>query len=287
MEPNGNHHLALRALPEARTTQGLTLLPRRFEVSETFTLYTRVRTPGGPQSLTWGLVNVPGDDVVQLAVDAFDVKLGWDASGHELFAQNDNTFERVDFLFSAESWVELWLVVRNGGEASGGQTYDLYARPNNDSGPPLLQVDNAAFQFARETPIDGFQVFAEATVGDGPAILDDIFVAIGERLETPAGTGYGFYPGPRGQKTIPWLGTVWDQGYPWIFHETHGWLFAAGNAPGSLWHHDFKMGWLLFVPSFYPFLYSLNESEWLYYQTGSTMPRYFYSRVREEWFTVP
>jgi hypothetical protein len=63
---------------------------------------------------------------------------------------------------------------------------------------------------------------------------------------------------------------------PWIFHDQHGWLYCAGDTTGSIWIWDSTMGSFWWTSdSVYPYLYRASDEAWLWYQEGSSGPRWF------------
>jgi len=291
-EPSGNRSLRISASPIAGThIHALAPLPARIEVSDSVTFYARCRISDFSTNQVWGLVNVPETEILPLRYDAFDVMGRWsnEAGSDQLLIRDDTAYLPASGSYAAGLWYEVWMVVRNGGEASGGQTFDVYARPDGLDSPPALVYSNAGFRLARETPIDFFQIIANngALGKTSPVLYDDLFLVEGIRLESPQGTGYGLYPGAPGWKTIPWLGWVNDQAFPWIYHPAHGWLYAATNRPEGAWHFDPGLGWLFLAPSLYPFIYDATASRWLFYTQTSVATRWLYDYSADIWFSVP
>lgn len=81
-----------------------------------------------------------------------------------------------------------------------------------------------------------------------------------------------------------WFGRFIEVDLPWIAHEHHGFLYMAG--PGGLahWMWDLKYGWLYTGRFVYPWLYSADESEWVFYfdpgQGAEADKRIFWSESR-------
>lgn len=291
-ELSGNRFLRVSALPfSSELSHARIPLPRHLEVSETFTLYARMRVEDFATNQVWGLVNVPEPSILDERFDAFDVIGRWtDENGpHQLLVRDDLNYVPASGAYEADRWFETWLVVRNGGEASGGQTFDLYARAEGSTAAPTKVYSDAGFRLARETPITQFQIIANNGLAGrtGGIRYDDLFLAPGEVLEAPAGTGYGLLPGPRGRKSLPWFGTLYDQAYPWVYHLDHGWIYFASQDPAGTWFYDRTLGWLWVNPQHYPYLWSANRAEWLFFLRTTRNPRWFYAFTSAEWLSAP
>ncbi|KAF0094385.1 MAG: Na-Ca exchanger/integrin-beta4 [Puniceicoccaceae bacterium 5H] len=287
-ETNGNHALRIAATPaEGVYTHALAQLPRRIEVGETVTFYSRMRVEDFATNQVWGLVNVPATNILSERFEAFDAMGRWtdDLGANRLQIRDDTSYQLAGGTYGTGQWQEVWMVVRNGGEASGGQTFDVYARPSGSTAAPTRVYTDAGFRIARETPMAFFQIIAsKATDGKGAAVAyDDLFLAAGEVLDAPSGIGYGLYPGAGGEKSIPWLGMVWDTAYPWIYQPNHGWWFVNANDPAGAWHFDRQLGWIWVMPEPYPYLYVSERGEWLYYLEGTREPRKFYAFSEQRW----
>ena len=91
-------------------------------------------------------------------------------------------------------------------------------------------------------------------------------------------TSAGHLPGTGGGSvTLDWLGEIFDLGDGWIFHEEHGWLFAAATSTDSIWFFDGSLGWFWTSEDDYPWLYQESSNAWLYYLEGTVDPRIFYN----------
>lgn len=291
-ELSGNHYFEVgaRAGFSGRSHARIPL-PRRIEVSENVTLYARMRIDDFATNQVWGLVNVAADEVFSLGYDAYDAIGRWtDENGSpQLLVRDDAFYQPAAGTYAAGRWYEAWLVARNGGEASGGQTFDLYTRVEASGEAPALVYSDAGFRLARETPFEFFQIIANNGSGGktGTVRYDDLFLFPGVNLDAPAGTGYGLLPGPRGEKSLPWFGSLWDDHFPWIYHLRHGWLYLASEDPGGTWVYDRSLGWMWMAPEAYPYFYVHGRGEWVYYLAPTHRPRWFYGFVSGEWFSAP
>jgi glucose/arabinose dehydrogenase len=292
-EGNGNRALRFAAAPAFGTrSHARARLPFRVEVSDVVTLFLRMRVEDFATNQVWGLANVPEAEILGLAYDAFAASGRWtDENGlAQLLVRDHDLYQAATTGPLAEGvWLDSWLVVNNGGQASGGQTFALYSRPSGSGLEPALVYADAGFRLARETPMDVFQLIANngASGKAGAILYDDLYLADGVRLETPGGIGWGLYHGRRGWKEIPELGWVRDDAFPWVYHEAHGWLFAADDRPGGDWHYDRVLGWIWLQPAAHPFLYVHAWGEWVYFWPTSSDARWFYRMSSETWVPRP
>jgi hypothetical protein len=181
-------------------------------------------------------------------------------------------------------WMDVWLVVRNGGQASGGQTYDVYLQAEFMGPDAVMVAENVTFRQARELPLVSAVVHGSP---DGQTLLvDDVFLAIGQTSDRPLNLGDAFFPNPLGPKEIPWFGWIDDSSLPWILHETHGWIYMDGpTGSTAAWAMDPFLGWFYLDSDSYPLLYSDGRASWLYYYTGTSDPRWFYAYSSGDWIS--
>jgi Tol biopolymer transport system component len=92
-----------------------------------------------------------------------------------------------------------------------------------------------------------------------------------------------------------WLGIFDDRNFDyamkkgWIDHREHGWMYATGvGFPGGIWMWDhIQSDWLWTRSDRYPFFYSNNEQNWLYYKKGgSPGSRHFFFYRLNGWRTI-
>ncbi|MDX2111672.1 MAG: hypothetical protein SFY80_15680 [Verrucomicrobiota bacterium] len=90
----------------------------------------------------------------------------------------------------------------------------------------------------------------------------------------------------------PFMGYFRPDTFPWFFHGDHGWWFgaqsskrgdAAAAATANDWVWDKNLSWLFVAREVYPWMYSAEKNEWLWYSEGSRTPRYFWGSVDREW----
>lgn len=96
----------------------------------------------------------------------------------------------------------------------------------------------------------------------------------------------GATSGGNGWKRVTGFGWFYDTGTGWINHETLGWMFAdPQQSPTSIWMMDSDptIGWFWTSQSSYPWVYRGVPAGWLYYQNGSTGPRWFWNASNGQW----
>jgi hypothetical protein len=81
-----------------------------------------------------------------------------------------------------------------------------------------------------------------------------------------------------------WFGWFMVQSFPWIWKDDLGFLYCVGQSTTGLWMYAFDMNdWLWTTQSQFPNLYSSREQAWLWYQTGSVNPKWFYNYTTGTW----
>lgn len=96
---------------------------------------------------------------------------------------------------------------------------------------------------------------------------------------------------PDGQSSlVPWLGNVYLDAYPWIYHEQFQWIYPGGEGSqdNSYWFFldTLGLGWVWTQDSAFPFVWSNELNAWLYYDTATMSPWYFFNTDTMEWFSV-
>jgi len=81
-------------------------------------------------------------------------------------------------------------------------------------------------------------------------------------------------------KKEDWFGYFWDKHFPWVYHETLGWIYLAGVSPTQFWFHHDTLGWLWTGAAHYPNVYSNTENGWIYF--SQTQKAYF-SHTTNTW----
>jgi|GEM_PF-5794558 len=82
-----------------------------------------------------------------------------------------------------------------------------------------------------------------------------------------------------GWKRSPWFGDYAEMGNNWIWHSQHGFEYCSpDNTPASVFFWDLAgLGWLWTSSTTYPCLYRFSDGAWLWYQKGSSSPRWFFN----------
>lgn len=294
LQENGNHYGIFGPVGSGPSLTLTRPFPLNIDVSINTTLFARVRptfseggeylgvTPFGPEQLVLNLEDTL-EAYVRFATDPLSSERR--VYVRDGVAEIPATLEdgTTPVVFSDDpGWIDVWLRIRNGGQASGGQTYDVILQAAALGEDPVLVAENVDFRQAQELPLINLVVHAA-----GPDVslnLDDLFLAVGEPAEAPLHLGDEFFPNPLGAKYLPWFGWIRDDLAPWILHETHGWLYVPEPASGTAaWASDPQLGWIYLDSTYYPVLYSATEGSWLYYLEGSSDPRYFYHYSQTQW----
>lgn len=281
MESGGNQALSIAHTPlSGDRLYAWVNLPERIEVSDEATVYFRTRVEDFSTNQVWGLVNVTSEEFIEAGFVGFEAIGRWTDEGGtpRLLIRDGDVYNAASGSFVAQKWYEVWLHVRNGGQASGGQTYDCYIKDYESSMSPELVYSDADFRNARETSIGILALVANrGEIGKTGAVLyDDYFLADGLRLDSPLSDLMG-WPLPRGffgesadtlfegWLYVDWLGWVLVQDFPWVYHGEQGhWFYATGSSEGQYWFYDQEWGWYYTGPSFYPYLYTPDRG-WIYY----------------------
>ena len=93
---------------------------------------------------------------------------------------------------------------------------------------------------------------------------------------------------------LDWFGYFLIEDDDWIYHLQHGWMFLSwgdgqglGKVAGKFWLHDMEMGWWWVDHRSYPYIYSSNHENWLWYVAQSSSPRWFYCFCNCSWESMP
>ncbi len=82
---------------------------------------------------------------------------------------------------------------------------------------------------------------------------------------------------------LGWFGYFNEVHFPWIYHNQHGWWYSNADATDALWIYTMDMGWVWTRDSLYPYIYRRSDTSWLWYQPGSSAPRWFYNLSAGQW----
>lgn len=81
-----------------------------------------------------------------------------------------------------------------------------------------------------------------------------------------------------------WLGYIWAEPFPFVYHFQHGWLYCVLPGGGEgFWAYSFAdSDWWWTSATYYPFIYSVGSANWLYYVKDTGNPRIFYNLATNE-----
>jgi len=81
----------------------------------------------------------------------------------------------------------------------------------------------------------------------------------------------------------PWFGTFYKSDSGWLLHAELGWVYPSPGRDGSLWLWKESLGWVWTGEKLYPFLYSVQELEWMYFYGSWEQKRLLYRYGAGEW----
>ena len=83
---------------------------------------------------------------------------------------------------------------------------------------------------------------------------------------------------------LDWFGYFNTNSAPWIYHEQHGWLYPFGTSTDSIvfWDPQISAFWWTSRTE-YPYVYRFSDGAWLFYEKGSSGPRFFYNLITSKW----
>jgi len=75
----------------------------------------------------------------------------------------------------------------------------------------------------------------------------------------------------------------------WNFHPSHGWVYSSGENDESFWAWQENLGWWWTDLAVYPFIYSSERMNWLYFDALKSTPveAVFYDYGMGDWVRVP
>jgi hypothetical protein len=95
----------------------------------------------------------------------------------------------------------------------------------------------------------------------------------------PAGAGAwdaGYQDVGGGWRRLAWFGDYVPLGGDWYWHVHFGpFSVSAASTPHMIFIFTTDMGWLFTGHTLYPYLFRFEDQTWLWYQRGSTNPRWF------------
>ncbi|MBT8068507.1 MAG: hypothetical protein KJO09_14790 [Gammaproteobacteria bacterium] len=192
-----------------RKAIGFTPLPNPVPVGDTYTFYTRVNVEYFPNNHSFGLSNISAGAIPRSGYDSFEPMVritdklesdGYKNDGTLMVLVANKAYHRIIDPATGEpakplepgQWFELWYVVNNATREAGGQRYDLYLR-GGEFATQQRVFEGAEFRMQRTLPLLYFMAISntgphEAPYGNGGVRYDDIYMAPGRTLSSPAAT---------------------------------------------------------------------------------------------------
>ena len=155
--------------------------------------------------------------------------------------------------------------------ASTGNYHLAASAPCRDAGQWMAWMESWPWDFDRNLRISGAAVDMGAYEYVASAAWDEGYQDLGG-----------------GWRRLSWFGDYVPMGAEgWIWHNKHGFLFAAvGSTPADVWFYANDMGWLWTGSATYPYLYRSSDGAWLWYN-GATNPRWFRNMTAGTWESRP
>lgn len=159
-------------------------------------------------------------------------------------------------------------------EFRGTQGQFLYSEYGLDSTANSLYVEGSGITYDEIGSINHYYVDEAGNRHSSRLILN---------REAPADPAANYFLNTT-RANATWLSTPtfgWfsDEGFPWIYHLGHGFLYCAGAGQGSYYLYDSRLGWLYTSESLYQanYLYSYRAGGWIMYLKSTSAPgRWFY-----------
>ena len=189
-----------------RKAIGFKPLPVPINTGETYTIYTRFNVESFPNNHSFGLSNLPADEVGTANYNAFEPMIRITDKAESDGSKNDGTlmvlsgFKTYSKINNPETnqpamplipdqWYQVWWTVNNAPAADGGQSYDLYIQGGEFKTQTPVYT-GAAFRMKREAPLLHFMAISntgpkKSPYGNGGVRYDDIYMASGKTLSTP------------------------------------------------------------------------------------------------------
>jgi hypothetical protein len=83
------------------------------------------------------------------------------------------------------------------------------------------------------------------------------------------------FPVSHGWKDASWFGTYYAEFFPWVYHESMGWLYIIQQQNTQVWMWKSSQGWLWTTPQLFPFYYQSEKKRWAYSGSGDFMGMYY------------
>jgi hypothetical protein len=216
--------------------------------------------------------------------------LTWTGGGNRAwFGQTSVTHDGVDAAQSGAithnqtSWMQTTIT----GGTSIGFWWSLSAETNDTLTVSLDGVQKLAAGGTQAWRYDGFYIpsgvhtvrwtyakNASLTQGSDAAWVDGLTLGL-FGAATPLGGGWYW---------SEWFGFYSANFSPWLYHNEHGWIYPFGQDPGSVVFYDSGMGTFWWTSeALYSFLYRFGDDSWMWYEEGSTNPRWLLNLRTGSW----
>ena len=93
------------------------------------------------------------------------------------------------------------------------------------------------------------------------------------------------YDAGDGNKSLEWYGWYYDIAYPWVYHYNMGWVYLIGEDTTSFWMYHPDRDWLWTHKGLFPYMFSAEEGDYLFYAMGSINPNWFFHNSVNRWLT--
>ena len=153
----------------------------------------------------------------------------------------------------------------------------------DSGGPAFMQIGNA------------WRIIGTVSYGTSDSTYGDVTVFT--RLASHESWIAGFLPswkqarktGMEGWLQSDWFGYFLPLPSKWNFHPSHGWVYSSGENDESFWAWQENLGWWWSDLAVYPFIYSSERMNWLYFDALKSTPReaVFYDYGMGDWVRVP
>ncbi|MDX2111914.1 MAG: sialidase family protein [Verrucomicrobiota bacterium] len=78
----------------------------------------------------------------------------------------------------------------------------------------------------------------------------------------------------------PWLGFVYLDAFPYVFHPQLGWVYVYGTGTAENFYYDFGLGWCYTSAQLFPDLFVFGDATWVRHYPTAEQPRMFYNYAR-------
>ena len=153
----------------------------------------------------------------------------------------------------------------------------------DSGGPAFMKIGNA------------WRIIGTVSYGTSDSTYGDVTVFT--RLASHESWLAGYLPswkqarktGVEGWLESDWFGYFLPLPSKWNFHPSHGWVYSSGENDESFWAWQENLGWWWTDLAVYPFIYSSERMNWLYFDALKSTPveAVFYDYGMGDWVRVP